>query len=134
MSGDIQQSKQQQELKSNKKTSYHLNQELDISIHGCIGVANSVDSMKQTIRRRLDGTQDGLDEIEISQLQTELDTFFSMQQKEMLVHDDGTEESHYWTRVLVPDFMEQWNSMELSLSRRLSGTPQEDKRWSPRND
>ena len=134
MSGDIQQSKQQQELKSNKKPPYHLNQELDISIHGCIGVANSEDSMKQTIRRRLDGTQDGLDEIEISQLQTELDTLFSMQQKEMLVHDDGTEESHYWTRVLVPDFMEQWNSMELSLSSILSGTPQKNKRWSPRND
>ena len=34
-----------------------------------------------------------------------------------MVLDDGTEGSHYGTRVLVPDFMEQWNSMELSLSR-----------------
>ena len=75
-----------------------------------------------------------LDETKKSQLQTELDTFISMQEKEMVVLDDGTEESHYWTRVLVPDFMEQWNSMELSLSPRLSQTPQKDKRLSPWND
>ena len=64
-----------------------------------------------------------LDETEKSYLQTELDTFIPIQEKVMVVLHDGTEESHYWTRVLVPDFMEQWNSMELSLSRRLSGTP-----------
>ena len=90
--------------------------------------------MKQTIDADWVELKMELDETDKSQLQTELDTFFSMQQKEMVVHDHGTEESHYWTRVLVPDFMEQWNSMELSLSRRLSGTRQKDKRWSPRND
>ena len=47
-----------------------------------------------------------LDETEKSYLQTELDTFIPMQEKELVVLDDGTEESHYWARVLVPDFME----------------------------
>ena len=63
-----------------------------------------------------------LNETERSYLQTQLDTFISIQEKEMVVLDNETVEFHYWTRVLVPDFMEQWNSMELSLSRRLSGT------------
>ena len=63
-----------------------------------------------------------LNETERSYLQTQLDTFISIQEKEMVVLDNETVEFHYWTRVLVPDLMEQWNSMELSLSRRLSGT------------
>ena len=53
--------------------------------------------MKQTIDADWVELKMELDETDKSQLQTELDTFIPMQEKELVVLDDGTEEFHYWT-------------------------------------